>query len=233
MDLDKNKENSDPNCYKQTPFKTYLGENLSRQTEVSNGTSDWTKTNEVTTEIKFQLQSDSSKQRQQSMSTPALTSTQIQWRREGNEQSKESTARTDKGILLTEQKSRERWRMSNTSSGSGSDSDSDNNNSNNNRLKSETKLSIMTPQTMKYGESRLCAEEMGIDSNGKWLPGFEKVEDKHLSFTSDSEFAIFNRQLSSDTPLERVFKKRKKKKNIYIYIFFFFFFYKNKMTYQK
>src|SRR5690606_18864322 len=36
------------------------------------------------------------------------------------------------------------------------------------------------------------------------MPGFEDIQDELLSFTSESDFKIFNRQISSDIPLQRL-----------------------------
>ena len=46
--------------------------------------------------------------------------------------------------------------------------------------------------------------KIGVGENGKLMPGFEVVNDDQLAFSSESDFAIFINQISSEIPLQRV-----------------------------
>ena len=50
----------------------------------------------------------------------------------------------------------------------------------------------------------LSANQIGLQEDGSQFPGFVDVVDEFLSFTSESDFTIFNRQIASDIPLQRV-----------------------------
>ena len=53
-------------------------------------------------------------------------------------------------------------------------------------------------------DEQIGSGTLGYDSEGKMLPAFENVDDELLSFNSESDFAIFQKQLNGDIPLQRV-----------------------------
>eukprot|EP00486_Rosalina_sp_Unknown_P009051 CAMPEP_0201596048 /NCGR_PEP_ID=MMETSP0190_2-20130828/192859_1 /ASSEMBLY_ACC=CAM_ASM_000263 /TAXON_ID=37353 /ORGANISM="Rosalina sp." /LENGTH=1129 /DNA_ID=CAMNT_0048056257 /DNA_START=38 /DNA_END=3427 /DNA_ORIENTATION=- len=73
------------------------------------------------------------------------------------------------------------------------ENDNDNDNNNNNSLSSY-------PSNTKIRKIR----KIGVSENGKLMPGFEVVNDDQLAFSSESDFAIFINQISSEIPLQRL-----------------------------
>ena len=53
-------------------------------------------------------------------------------------------------------------------------------------------------------DEQIGSGNLGHDSAGNILPAFESVDDELLSFNSESDFAIFQKQLNGDIPLQRV-----------------------------
>lgn len=66
----------------------------------------------------------------------------------------------------------------------------DDNNSNSNSYPPNTKIRKI--------------RKIGVGPDGKPMPGFEVVNDDQLAFSSESDFAIFINQISSEIPLQRV-----------------------------
>ena len=97
-----------------------------------------------------------------------------------------------------------------SSSSSSSSSPSPNNLNNPNNNDTETKenddnndshnLSTSYPLNTKIRKIR----KIGVSENGELMPGFEVVNDDQLAFSSESDFAIFINQISSEIPLQRV-----------------------------
>ena len=69
-----------------------------------------------------------------------------------------------------------------------------------------------TGATIESDSDSLGTGTLGYDEEGRMLPAFEHVDDELLSFNSESDFSIFQKQLNGDIPLQRV-----------KYVFFFFF----------
>eukprot|EP01083_Nonionella_stella_P036813 100424_1 len=53
-------------------------------------------------------------------------------------------------------------------------------------------------------DDRGKVRKIGYDDNGVLMPGFEDVNDDELAFSSESDFAIFIKQISSEIPLQRL-----------------------------
>ena len=58
----------------------------------------------------------------------------------------------------------------------------------------------------RWGRTRKLRRvgKVGEDDDGNPLPGFEDVDDEQMAFCSESDFAIFIKQISSEIPLQRV-----------------------------
>ena len=83
---------------------------------------------------------------------------------------------------------------------------------------SSTKSSAMTTAKDALSVSAMSSElimrssstkirrigKVGVDEDGCLLPGFEDVDDDEMAFCSESDFAIFIKQISSEIPLQRV-----------------------------
>ncbi|ETO31934.1 rhoptry neck protein 6 [Reticulomyxa filosa] len=78
------------------------------------------------------------------------------------------------------------------------DNDSDEENENENENENEDEKSN------KSKEIVISMEGIGLNEKGELMPGFEEVQDSKLSFNSESDFAIFNRQIVSEVPLQKV-----------------------------
>jgi len=58
----------------------------------------------------------------------------------------------------------------------------------------------------RWGRTRKLRRvgKVGEDDDGNPLPGFEDVDDEQMAFCSESDFAIFIKQISSEIPLQRL-----------------------------
>lgn len=95
-------------------------------------------------------------------------------------------------------------KSSNTDSNNNNNNNSNSNNNNNNEEKKKEDNDNNNDKIPATNKKLRKIRKIGIDENGSLMPGFEDVNDDQLAFSSESDFAIFIKQISSEIPLQRV-----------------------------